>query len=296
MQAASGAQIAVPLSSHVLFQSDDLDCARERVAQKFCRHRLDIVGPRRPFRACHHHAPGNMLSLNYISYGADVDIDPGELGDFYLIQMPITGAATIRNGTKEFLTDRSTASVLNADLATRMQWWEGCAQILVQVRKAPFLAFAEKILDRPLPGLLHFDPVIDFARSEMQAWRAFANSLFHTAETVGARNGQISMAFNEQRLMELFLRVQPSNMSLFIDAKASGPLPRHTKRAQEFIHANAAKPISLSDVSDAAGVTPRMLQLAYKSAFGVSPMRALQQERLRWCGSNCMSGQAAQRV
>jgi hypothetical protein len=121
MQAASGAQIAVPLSSHVLFQSDDLDCARERVAQKFCRHRLDIVGPRRPFRACHHHAPGNMLSLNYISYGADVDIDPGELGDFYLIQMPITGAATIRNGTKEFLTDQ--VDSVGAESPT---WRRGC--------------------------------------------------------------------------------------------------------------------------------------------------------------------------
>ena len=98
MQAEISARIAVPLSGHVLFQSDDLDCARERVAQKFCRTRLDIVGSRRAFRASHHHAAGDMLSLNYISYGADVEIDPGELGDFYLIQMPVTGAATIRNG------------------------------------------------------------------------------------------------------------------------------------------------------------------------------------------------------
>lgn len=292
MEAETGSRSAVPLSSYVLFQSDDLDCARERVAQKFCRHRLDIVGPRRPFRACHHHAAGDMLSLNYISYGADVEIDPGELGDFYLIQMPVTGAATIRNGAKEFLTDRSTASVLNPDLATKMRWWEGCAQILVQVRKAPFLAFAEKVFDRPLPGPLQFDPVIDFVRPEMQAWRAFANSLFHTAETVGPQDGQIRMAFNEQRLMELFLRVQPSNMSLFLDTLPQGPLPRHTKRAQDFIHANAARPISLSDISDAAGVTPRMLQLAYKSAFGLSPMRALQQERLRLARFDLLSGDA----
>jgi len=233
-----------------------------------------------------------MLSLNYISYGADVEIDPGELGDFYLIQMPVTGAATIRNGTKEFLTDRSTASVLNPDLATRMRWWEGCAQILLQVRKAPFLAFAETVFDRPLPGPLHFDPIVDFSRPEMQAWRAFANSLFHAAETIGQRDSQISMAFNEQRLMELFLRVQPSNMSLFIGEKPPGPLPRHTKRAQEFIHANAASAISLSDISDVAGVTPRMLQLAYKSAFGVSPMRALQQERLRLVRFDLLSGNA----
>ncbi len=292
MQAEISARIAVPLSGHVLFQSDDLDCARERVAQKFCRHRLDIVGSRRAFRASHHHAAGDMLSLNYISYGADVEIDPGELGDFYLIQMPVTGAATIRNGASEFLTDRTTASVLNPDLATRMRWWEGCSQMLIQVRKSPFLAFAETVFDRPLPGPLRFDPVVDFSRREMQTWRAFAASLFRAAETADGRDTGIGQAFAEQRLMELFLRVQPSNMSLFQDVKPPGPLPRHTRRAQEFIHANADRPISLTDVSQAAGVTPRMLQLAYKSAFGMSPMHALQQERLRLVRFDLMSGEA----
>lgn len=293
MEAETGPCSAVPLSSYVLFQSDDLDCARERVAQKFCRHRLDIVGARPQFRATHHHAPGEMISLNYISYGADVEIDPGELGDFYLIQMPVTGAATIRNGNKEFLTDRSTASILNADLATRMRWWQGCAQILVQVRKGPFLAFAERVLDRKLPGPLHFDPLIDFSRPEMLAWRAFANSLFHAAETAGPAAGQLQTAFNEQRLMELFLRVQPSNMSVFMDDRGKDLLPRHMKRADEFIRANAAAPISLIDICDAAGVTARTLQLGYRAAFGVTPMHALQRERLKRARFELMSGQAA---
>lgn len=293
MEADAGLRTAVPLSSYVLFQSDDLDCARERVAQKFCRHSLDIVGARPAFRACHHHAPGQMISLNYISYGADVEIDPGELGDFYLIQMPLTGAASIRNGGSEFLTDRATASILNADLATRMRWWEGCAQILVQVRKAPFAAFAEQILDRPLPGPLRFDPLIDFTRPQMQVWRAFANSLFHAAESVGAANGGLQTVFNEQRLMELFLRVQPSNMSAFLDDMPVGPLPRHMKRAEEFIRAHAADPITLTDISAAASVTPRTLQLVYKAQFGISPMRALRRERLRLARFDLANGQAA---
>lgn len=287
-----GSRRAVPLSGHVLFQSDDLDCARERVAEKFCRHRLDIVGDRRFFRAVHHHAAGDMISLNYISYGGDVLIDPGELGDFYLIQMPVAGAATIRNGTKEFLTDRGTASVLNADLATRMQWWKGCAQILVQVRKAPFLAFAERLLDRELPGPVIFDPLIDFRRPEMQAWRGFANSLFHVAEAGhGVGGTAIQAALNEQRLMELFLRHQPSNMSLFFDREAEGAAPRHLRRAEEFIRVRAADPVTLLDIANAAGVAPRTLQLAYRSAFGISPMQSLTRERMRRVRFDLLAGE-----
>jgi AraC-like DNA-binding protein len=90
------------------------------------------------------------------------------------------------------------------------------------------------------------------------------------------------MAFNEQRLMELFLRVQPSNMSLFIDAESVGTAAAPHEAGAGIHPRKRGKTRSrLSDVSDAAGVTPRMLQLAFKAAFGVSPMRALQQERLR---------------
>lgn len=271
---------AAPLSAHVLFRSDDLDCARERVAEKFCSHRLDIIGDRKPFRAEHHHAAGDIISLNYISYGADVLIDPGELGDFYLIQMPITGAATIRNGGREFLTNRDVASVLNADLATRMNWWQGCAQILVQVRKAPFLALAEQLLDRRLPGPLIFDPLIDFSRPEMLAWRGMANAMFHAAETAPGRP-TIQTVLNEQRLLELFLRGQPNNCSLFFADERLGANPRHIKRAEEFIRAHAAEPVTLVDIARAAGVAPRTLQLGYRTILNSSPMRSLARERLR---------------
>lgn len=273
---------AVPLAGHVLFQSDDLDCARERVAQKFCNHRLDLVGDRKSFRAVHHHAGGDMLSLNYISYGADVLIDPGELDSFYLIQMPIAGSATIRNGGKEFLSSRASASVLNADLPTRMIWWQGCAQLLVQLRKAPLHAFAEQMLDRELPGSVRFDPEVDFSRPEMMAWRGFANSLFHAADTPsGAGAAGMRAAMDEQRLIEAFLRLQPGNLSHFFAPDPPRAAPRHIKRAEEFLRAHCADPVTLLDIAEAAGVSARTLQLAYKSQHGISPMRALTRERLR---------------
>jgi len=284
----------VPLSDHVLFQSNDLDCARERVAQKFCNHRLDIIGDRRAFRVTHNHAPGEMISLNYISYGADVLIDPGELGDFYLIQMPISGTATVRNGTREFLTDRSIASVLNADLATRMKWWQSCAQLLVQVRKAPLHAFAMRLLDRDIQGPLIFDPLIDFSRPEMQAWRRLANSLFHAADAKAPLHGPgLHNVLHEQHLLELFLRSQPNNMSLFFNEQRSGAAPRHLKRAEEFIRANVAAPIGLHEIAEAAGVAPRTLQLAYRNAFGISPIRALTRERMRRARFDLVAGEAS---
>lgn len=273
----------VPLSGYVLFQSDDLDCARERVAQKFCNHRLDIIGDRSLFRAAHHHVKGAMLSLNYIDYGADVLIDPGELGAFFLIQMPLSGHATIRNGKREFGTDRSIACILNADRATRMQWWQGCRQLLIQIDKAPLLAFAERLIERPLPGPLIFDPVIDLSRPEMIAWRRLANCLFRRAEEGPANPSQPNLwhLFHEEQLLECFLRNQPSNISVFLEDSRPSGAPQYLKRAEAFIRENARRDISLCDIARATGVSARTLQLAYGKTFGVSPMTALLQERMR---------------
>lgn len=272
----------VPLSGHVLFQSDDLDCARERVAQKFCSHRLDIIGDKSFFRAAHHHVKGAMLSLNYIDYGADVLIDPGELSAFFLIQMPISGFATIRNGKREFGTDSGTGCMLNADRATRMQWWRGCRQLLIQIDKAPFVAFVERLIERPLPGPLIFDPVVDFSRPEMTAWRRLANCLFRLAEGAPA-NPQCNLwhLFQEEQLLECFLRNQPSNISVFLEDRRPSGAPHYVKRAEAFIRENARRDISLCDIAQATGVSARTLQLAYGKTFGVSPMTALVQERMR---------------
>lgn len=267
-----------PLSSHVLFQSDDLDCAREKVARKFCNHRLEVVGGGQ-FRAAHHHQPGRLISLNYISYGADVLIDPGALETFYLIQLPISGCATIKHNRREFLTDGETASLLNADRETTMRWWAGCEQVLVQIHKASFMDFAEQLCERSLPGPLVFDPVIDFTRPELSAWRYLVNAMFRAADAREQKAFSLCAAFNEQRILEALLRLQPNNLSPFFD-RPQEAAPRQVKRADDFIRANAHRPVTLTEIAAASGVGARALQLAYKRAHGMSPMHALTHERL----------------
>ncbi len=286
-----------PLARHVLFETRDLDCARERVAEKFCRHRLDLAGEPAAFAAAHHHLPGGMVSLNYITYGADVLIDPGELGDFYLVQIPIVGSATIRNGGREFETGRGTASVLNPHWRTRMTWRRGCEQILLQIRKEPFLAFAEQLIGRRLTGPLAFDPELDFGRPGLARWRAGVLALFHAAEVDGAvLSGRLASALIEQQLVAALLRAQPHDMSGFLADDRETGTPGHVRRADRYIRDHADEPLTLSDIAAAAGVGIRTLQLAYRASHGVSPMRALAHERLKRVRRDLMHGDPAESV
>jgi AraC-type DNA-binding domain-containing proteins len=270
-----------PLSSHVLFRSADLDFARDMVAQKFCRHRLEVTGGGR-FLAAQHHAPGRLLSLNYISYGADVTIDPGALETFYLLQIPIRGGATIRHHREEFVSNPGRAALLNADRATVMQWWAGCEQVLVQIRKSALIDFAERMLERRLPGELVFDPKVELGRADLRSFRLLLAAMFHAADATAGPNARDSLtsAFNEERVLEALLFAQPHSLSAFMDRQLA-PAPRQVKRAHDFIRQNAARPIALSDIAAASGVGARSLQIGFRRAFGITPMQALCRERLR---------------
>src|SRR3989344_3839845 len=83
----------LPLERYRLFDSHDLDEAREFVGRVFCPHDLATLRPGAQLDACHHSVPLHRdASLNYVQYGPAVRIEPGHLGGFYLLQIPLRAA------------------------------------------------------------------------------------------------------------------------------------------------------------------------------------------------------------
>ena len=102
----------LPLSHYQLFQTGDVDEARECVARVFCPHGLHVASPGTALDARHHSVRLHQhISLNYVQYGPAVRIDPGYLGDFYLLQIPLRGGASIRCGRQQVLANTRTASL-----------------------------------------------------------------------------------------------------------------------------------------------------------------------------------------
>ncbi|WZB75298.1 hypothetical protein WJ972_01630 [Achromobacter insuavis] len=78
-----------------LFASGDLDEARAMVGRVMRPHHLGVVGSTQRLNARMHHQPLGEVSLNRLRYGANVEIRPGPLEDFFLVQMPLSGTALI---------------------------------------------------------------------------------------------------------------------------------------------------------------------------------------------------------
>ena len=98
-----------PLAAFRLFGTREIDVARDVVGRTFCPHRLEV--PRHAlasFDTRHNHVAGAFLSLNHLGYGAEVEINPGRLRHFYLVQIPLAGSAQITNGQR-ILRERNAA-------------------------------------------------------------------------------------------------------------------------------------------------------------------------------------------
>ena len=116
---------------------------REEIGRIFCPHFLDPLARRAEgFHARHNHARGNGYSVNFVSYGSAVEIDPGALSRFFLLQIPLKGQALVRCGTMLTEAEAGTrASLLSPTLPTRMTWSEGCEKLILLIDRAVMEAY-----------------------------------------------------------------------------------------------------------------------------------------------------------
>lgn len=273
----------LPLGRNRLFQSSDLDEARAVVARKFCDRRLDRASRSGSFDAVHNRAEGQATSLNYIQYGADVKIEPGELGSFYLIQIPLTGQARINNSAGNVDTGPGLGSVLNPHRHTSMRWREGCSQLLLQINEQQLNRIAARLVGRDLSGPVTFQTSVDQQRSNVGQWVSKLRTCFSLAEknAIYAKGNLHTQTLVEEQLIEGFLLCQPNDVSGLLSEDVEQAKNAHVRRAIQYIHDYFGEMITVGEIAEMLQISTRSLQLGFKTELGLTPMQYLREKRLR---------------
>ena len=180
----------LPLRHYQVFHSRDVDETRECVARIFCPHRLSTTQPRRALDACHHSAPLHRgVSLNYVQYGPSVDIEPGCLRDFFLLQIPLRGGAQVHCGAQQVDADTQTASLLSPTEPVRMRWADDSPHLIVKVMLSAMLRQLEGLLQAPVAQALVFDLGVPLADPTLAPLLNFIRYLLATLDTGDALRG-----------------------------------------------------------------------------------------------------------
>ncbi len=277
----SAANLSKPhqlLDRYPLIRSRSAIEASDLVGRALSPHHLHVRGGAHHFEARHNQIQLGQVALNVLSYGAEVEIDPGERGDYYLLQLPLQGRARVRCNGQAAWVGTDMMCVLQPRAKTRMLWSADCAMIMLQVP-------SQVILANGAAG--HALPAYKLARSRhdpaVAAWWQAVTDLTRNLHSHGAQWLRHPAAFGA---MESFLLsgldlLHPSSQSADKLRTLSSPGDAsRLQRAVDHIHAHVHEALSLTTIAAAACMSPRALEAAFRRRYDASPLAYARQVRL----------------
>ena len=256
------------LDNYPLIRTRKLEEARELIGLALSPHRLEMTEHANRFEARHNQIRLNQVSLNVLSYGAEVTIDPGVRGDFYLFQLPLRGTAVLHSNGEQARVDTHTMGVLLPRARTTMGWSSDCVMLMVMV--------PSKLLHQRLPA--HGQACLPFPLTQSlnnPAVSAWWTALVDMTRHLDRYGEQWLTLPATSTAMESFLL---SGLSLLHtqagDVNLAGQLKTRLalQRALDFIHSQGHRSLRLDEVAEAACVSPRTLEKIFHNRFGMSPL------------------------
>lgn len=272
---------ALPLQSYELFRTRDADEAREQVGRVFCSHRLRVAG-RTGLDARQHAARLRTVTLSYLDYASEVRINPGCLGDFFLVQIPLAGVADTVIGHRRVLSTPSMAVLLPPDEPIAMHWKEGSPHLIVRIEQTALDSSLATLAGRPLRRTPRFDVALDLSTRAARSWLGILGLVRAELEGDGSLlRYPLAVQQAEQLLITglLLATVHELSDELMDDGGAACP-PAYVRRAVDLIEAHAAEPLTVAEIAEAVSVSVRMLQQGFQRHLGTTPMARLRDARM----------------
>lgn len=277
------------LDSYPQLRSRSAEEVCEHVGRDLSPHRLDVQGGKRDFDARHNRVALRDVTLNVLSYGSEVLIDPGERGDFYLVQLPMRGHARLFCGGQEALIDTGTLAILQPHVPTRMLWSGDCSMLLLQVPRA---ILHQRMLTCPVDGEIAIEPRFALTQSRRNpaigAWWQAALDLAHNLDRFGTYwlCNPVACSAMEDFLLQAFATMLESSDEQTPPAGIrTSPVPpatqaRCVRRACEYMHDHACESLCLDDIARVACVSPRTLEVSFRRVHQQTPLAYLRTLRL----------------
>lgn len=285
MATVTGTSFASPDSRHSVFVTDSLCRAREHLDRT-----LQPAIYRTPIHARFDYAFQNFARLagrvafSYVRLGGTVQIQPGLLRDFYLVQIPRKGYADIEYGGKHIQITPSQWSLLSPVEPVFIGWSPDCELLEIKIERVALEAMLADLAGVSVVKPIEFD--LAFRREGGRAASMFqlvsyiCNQLELPRSPIGSSAACTRL---EDFLLAMVLESQRHNYSEVMNERGScaGELPpKFIQRAIEYIVSHADETVRLADIATASGKSVRVLNAGFRKYQHLTPMEFLRNRRL----------------
>lgn len=273
---------APPLSGFPEFSSRDLEEVRHHIGALFTPHHLKVVGGGQRLDASVRAVQLGEISLVYDRHGADVHIDPEKLGDFFLLQLPISGTARVRVDGQERGYAPGQACLISPSVGVEMFFPRNCEHINARIEQRAFHAWLEQTTQRSLTRDLVFEPFVDLDTGQGAGLASLLRYILATCENNHALllRPQVQRQISHLLMNTLAFSIE-NNYKEALTHDGAARLPYPIKRARSFIHENLKTAITPMDIAAFARVSVRSVFAGFRTYLGTSPMSYLRDLRLQ---------------
>lgn len=262
------------------YRSHDLDETRRIVADLYCDHRLEQRrrGERLDYHQVHHRV--GAVSFSQMRYGAEVEVAPGSLQSFFLIQVPVAGCDRMRIDGAEVCSDARHATIHAPDSGLHMNWSSDCSKFVVRIERDALERHAAALAGCERAQPVSFRSQLDLNDPMARSWVGTAQHLFGELRGNPALTEEpLVRSHIEQLLLTTALNWLPGS---FTGARTAPRrlLPRHVRLAEDFLRSCPEQAITMESLAAHVGVSGRTLYEGFRNFLGVSPMRYLRDLRM----------------
>ena len=280
------------LYRHSVFRSRSPNEAQKAMDSAISRH--DLRWGKGEVSATLYRRDLRHLSLMALRYGAEVEVRPDPFPNFALVQMPLRGTVEIECDGISLKAESGEVAILNPRKELRLLWQPHCEQLILKVPLS--LLRGESCSHCTLDRHQHdecatkLEPAFKLPAHVYGPWRNLVQQLMLLLPSHESESEPQAWIEHLEKTVALFLSSHQPSLSKAREAAlgkteqtqtdGSEPLLDRVNELESYIRAKLFAPISLADLAQAAGVSPRTLHQLCHRHRGVAPMELLRNLRL----------------
>jgi len=276
------------LKRYVCLESKNVDEVAEKISWART-HRIELLPRHDADLSILSYAPLRESSFGYIASNARFRDHLGATDSASCILIAFEGAGEHSVAGKRFPLTRARAAVHSSGQTAEVTT-NGYSEVLsVSVKQSAIVKEMENSLGRSIRAAIEFAPSLDMESLGGIKLRRMVMRLCQALDrNRGSAQKLLTVQQMERWLVSHLIESHRHNYTRLLHrAVMAGPW--QVRAVEEFIRANAAKPLSLGDLASVAGVSARTLQYSFRRHRGMCPMEFLRQIRLLYVRDELLS-------
>lgn len=277
--------------------ANSLDNAHGTIERVFHRHALRLADPGSDLRFAHRSAQLSALTFNLISYGAEIEVKVDWVGrPHYIMVIPLSGVAEVLHGQGRSSINRGSYIILDPDQKFQFRMDAAHSHFAVGIPHCVLNRFMKS------NGIPSFGNKLQFSHTKKDVGDGdhglFDFLGFLCREVDRPKSGLQAFATHDALQDAFFRLLLSSNIEGDEAARQlsrAGIAPHSVRLAEKFMRDHIKEEISVDDIAEAAGVSPRALSYSFRMFRSASPMQWLKRLRLlrAYADLNAPNGQCS---